>query len=562
MKYKPGSSVYGKLRTPMTLVAFAVAAGWVVPAKAHTFNTSPDWDVELDTNLAYSLGVRAQSRNPLIANAPTQQNNEYKFPEAGDVTTNRLDVASELSIVYQRDYGVDISVAAWKDFAYNGGVATKPGLFAPGVPYSALTSEPSGHYASFTEYWYNEGVELNNAYAFGNFDVAGAPVTVKVGRFTEYWGNALFNGFQAISYGQSPINLLDAVDAPGKEVKDLFMPRGQVSIHAQVTPDVSLGFQYAFEYRPDVFPEGGTLLGVADPFFVGPQSVAGEFPRGKDSNPANVDGNFGIEAIWSPDFLNGQLGAYFRQFDDVVPYSVFELNAQGQARLAYARHIHLYGLSLDKNIGVVSAGFEANIRQNTALAQPAGGNPALDPSGNDGPRGNLLNVVANGIYVLPTTPLWQTGNLIGEIAYTRLLGVTHLRALYNGTGYACNNGEKNGCATLNEVNANILFDPSWLQALPGVDVDLPISSNFGIWGNGQTLGNSGIGNQEASVTYSAGIHALVQQKYNVTLKYVGYYAPPGTIVQTPSGLSYYSGGSGEFMWNDKAQVLLTVSTAF
>jgi hypothetical protein len=539
----------------------AGAVGFAPSAKAHTFNTSPDWDVELDTNIAYSLGMRAQGQNPMIANNPFQQGNEFKFPHAGDIVTNRVDIGSELIATYQNDYGIDVSVDGWKDFAYNGGVPGNPSMGG------LLRSNPDGHYSSYTFDNYNLGGELENAFIFGNFTPDNIPVSVKIGRFTEYWGNALFSGFQAISYGQNPIDIIKAVDAPGTEVKDLFLPRGQVSVHVQALPDLSLGFQYDFEYRANQFPEGGTLLGVTDFIFEGADTnpALGGVPHISDHIAPDNDGNFGLEAQYSPDWLNGTAGLYFRQFDDPSAYAVFNMSynpatgAPTGSLLSYARHVRLYGASFEKDIGTVATNIEASVRTNTGLyGNPAGGGP----TGTDGPRGETLNVVANGIQVLTPTPLWQTGNLVGEIAWTRLLGVTHDKADYQGPSSGCNS-EASGCATRDEVNINVLFDPSWLQVYPGVDIDAPMSIAAGIHGNGQTLAITGVGDNAASYSWSAGIHALIKQKYNVTLSYAGDSASHNGIGINPiNKKSYWDSGSAEYMWNDKGRITLVLSTAF
>lgn len=556
---------YQGCHAPLVVLAIAAAAGFSHAARAYTFNTNPDWDIELDTNLSYTIGTRVQPMNKDIANNPVQQNNEYKFPHSGSIISNRVDAASELSATYQNDYGFDVSVDGWKDFAYNGGVAHGP------YPESLASSSPSGHYGSYTLNNYNVGGELVNAFAFANMQFGNVPVSLKIGRFTEYWGNALFSGFQAISYGQSPIDIIQAVDAPGTEVKDLFMPRTQVSLHIQATPVFTLGLQYQFEFRPNRFPEGGTYLGVADPFFIGPQTLEGAYARGHDYRPPNNDGNFGIEALYSPAVLNGTVGLYFRQFDDPSAYSPAEFNFTNMTyHLAYARHVRLYGISLDKNIGTVATDFEASVRTNTGLnSVPLAPDPALDPLGRSGARGDTLNVVANGIQALTPTPFWQTGQIVGEIAWTHLLAVTHDRALYNAIGYACapggysaGQGMVNGCSTRNEVNINLLFDPQWLQVFPGIDLDAPIDVNAGIHGNGQTLALSGTGDQAGSVAYSIGIHALIRQLYNIKLSYSGWKSPTAGKVLSPFGQYMYSGGSGEYMWNDKANIELVFSTAF
>ena len=570
MKRLCGHGVPAKRQIPMATVVAVVSASWLGHANAETIVNTGDWRVEVDTGLSYALGFRANNIDPEIGANPVQQNDEYKFAHAGNIITNRLDISSEFSAVYQKNFGVDVSYSAWKDFAYGDTVKTHPGDFAPGVPYAALSSSPDGHYGQYTNRFYNLGGELGNAFVFANVSPFDIPLQIKVGRFTEYWGNALFSGFQAISYGQGPLDIIKAVDSPGTEVKNLFLPRGQLSIHAQVTPEVTLGFQYAFEYRYDRFPEGGTFLGVADPFFIGPTSLEGAFTRSADHTPPNVDGNFGAEVLWAPDFLNGTLGFYARQFDDVAAYAPFAVTGKtfSDYHLSYARHVHLYGISLDRNLGVLSTGIEASIRQNTGLNSVAGGDPAVDSSGNDGARGNTFNLVANAIYLLTPTRLWQTGSLVGEIAWTRELAVTHFKQDYNALGFACSSGLaagqglNDGCASKDEVNLNIAFDPQWLQVFPGVDIDAPFNVQVGLHGNGQTLALAGTGDEEGSVAYSAAIHALYKQKYNVKIQYTGYNSPTGHSAFNGFGQKYYSSGAGEYMWNDKQSVTIIFSTVF
>lgn len=560
--------------TSLAALTTASLASWSPAALATQFNTSADWDIELDNTISYSLGFRAEPRNSLISNNPIQQNNEYKFANLGNVTSDRFEYAPELSVAYQKDTGLDVSFDMWKDFAYNGGVKTNPAEYAPGVSYSSLSSSPSGNLGSYTNHLYNLGGELENAFVFKNVTVWNMPLALKVGRFTEYWGNALFSGGQSISYGQSPVDYIKAVDSPGTEVKDLFMPRGQASAHLQVTPALTLGFQYQFEYRYDRNPEGGTFLGIADPFFIGATTIEGGLHRGSDAgySPPNVDGNLGAEILYSPTTFNGTIGAYYRQFDDVDPYSAFATNVEGPDptyHLAYARHIHLYGLSLDNNTGPLSTSFEVSIRQNTGLATVAGSDPIADPLGKDGARGTTLNALANAIYGLTPNRLWQTGSIAAELAFTHVLAVTHDAARYQAIGYACSahglsagDGTSDGCSTSNELNLNFVFDPQWLQVFPQVDLDAPVSVGVGLIGSGQTFAIAATGDVAGSIAYSVGVHALISQKYSVKLDYSGFQSPTGKIANTPSGLAYYSTGAGTYMWNDKGQVQLVLSTSF
>ena len=36
-----------------------------------------------------------------------------------------------------------------------------------------------------------------------------------------------------------------------------------------------------------------------------------------------------------------------------------------------------------------------------------------------------------------------------------------------------------------------LFDPTWLQVFPGVDIDMPLFVEYGVYGNTASLGNFG-----------------------------------------------------------------------
>jgi hypothetical protein len=93
----------------------------------------------------------------------------------------------------------------------------------------------------------------------------------------------------------------------------------------------------------------------------------------------------------------------------------------------YAQNVKLIGASLARSIGPVSFGAEVSLRQDAHLnskttyapgdfTSAANRTPQLDT----GARGDTLHVVANGIYLLPKTPVWDSGSLIVELAYSRL----------------------------------------------------------------------------------------------------------------------------------------------
>jgi hypothetical protein len=543
-----------------------VLAGGLRPAAAVELPLDPDWTINWDNTIKYNLGVRAQGINPGIGNNPVFAESDYKFPKAGDVVTNRISDLSEFDAVYQNKYGFRISASIFKDFAYGNGVNTNPGDFAPGVPYSSLFSYQDNRFTSYTKRYYQQGVQLLDAFAFGRFDIGGKSTTIKLGQLTQYWGNALFFGSQGISYSQNASDGIKGSSQPGSLAKEIALPRLQALISTQITEKFSVEAQYFLHSAANLNPEGGTYLGTAGFLFSGPQFIGGSIPRGPDLSPSNTNPNFGFKASWSPDWLRGTVNGYYRRFDEVQPWApLFGVDPETGAKnyhLAYATDVHLYGLSLEKQIGDYSTGFEISYREHTALKSAAGPLPG-NLAGTEGARGNTINLIANVIAGLTPTPLYQTGSVTAELAATHLTSVTSNGALYNGTGsLGCPTGNKwDGCSTKNSVAIAVQFDPTWLQVFPGVDIDMPLFVEYGIYGNGASLGASP---GQGGLIYTAGIHALVKNKYNVTLQYNGYHAHTngGNTPVNGGAASYYTSGNGIFFYNDRGWVSLTLQMAF
>ncbi|MDB5986196.1 MAG: hypothetical protein JWR16_1249 [Nevskia sp.] len=573
-----------RLRMAGAAVITAVGVGLLCgPEKsiAFQFDTGPDWTVHWDNTVQYNLGMRVKSIDDGIGNNPAYAENEYKFSSAGDIVTNRLSLMSEFDTVYNGGFGTAgfrVSGSGFRDFAYDDKVKTHPGDVAPQTPYSAVGSYKDGHYTGYTKKYYVAGGQLLDAFVFGNFSIAGHAASFKLGRFTQYWGNALFFGDAGINYSQNASDNIKGAAAPGTQAKELAIPRTQALMSTQITPDLSIEAQYFLEFQGNRLPEGGTYLGVTGFLFDGPDTLFGAVPHGPTFKPNEVNSNFGVKMAWAPAWLRGSAGVYYRHLDEVQPWAplfgVDPATGTSNYHLAYAKNVDMFGLSLDKQLGDFSTGFEISYRRNTALNSATGPLPS-DLAGTEGARGDTLNVVANILSGLTPTPLWQTGSVLGEIVYTHKIDVTENKALYNGTSNAsgCPTHDRwDGCSTNDAISVAGLFDPTWLQVISGVDLDMPIFAMFGVYGNTASLGapvNQGV------LNYTGGFHALVRARYNVTLQYNGYSARTnggltnfatanGTPVPvgTPGFPSYYASGNGTYFYNDKDWLSLTVQFAF
>jgi hypothetical protein len=83
--------------------------------------------VRWDNTVRYNLAVRTEGKDPKIANAPNTDESDNKF-DRGDVVNNRIDLLSELDLVYKSRMGLRVSGAAWYDHGYRDeAVKTAPG---------------------------------------------------------------------------------------------------------------------------------------------------------------------------------------------------------------------------------------------------------------------------------------------------------------------------------------------------------------------------------------------------------------------------------------------------
>lgn len=522
-------------------IALAASAAPVYAVSLDMGNT--DWDVRWDNTLRYNAGWRAEGTNKAFANSSAYDETERKFGK-GDMVLNRVDILSEFDAVYQGRHGARLSVAGWYDQAYNDDKVEHSSAY----PSSYSNDRYSGFTRRFTE---GPSGEILDAFVFSGFDVGDTSVDVRLGKHTVYWGESLFNAAQSIAYSQSPLDGLKAASSPGITAKETFLPVQQISMQVQPTPDLTLAAQYYLQWAPNRLPQGGTYFGATDSLWEGPERLflgygAGGVPifANKDGNDKPTQGpgnNYGLSARWSPDWLKGTAGIYFRQFDETQPWApVLVVNADGTRNyhLAYARDTRLLGFSLNKELGGFSVGSELSFRKNTALVSSTSFAAAGDTTGHEGARGNTMHFLLNGVYLLPQTPLWVGGTFQAELAYAHLLSVTENKELFKGEGYAgCPTGQnrKEGCATDDVVSAQLGFRPEWSQVLPwGGNLAAPMSLAYGIYGNGATLASG----NEGSVVWSMGLEANFRQKYIVTLKYNDSHAAYNTsnnIVTTTNG---------------------------
>lgn len=415
-----------------SLLATAILAASMPTAYAVEISTgSEDWAVRFDNTVKYNYGVRAESADKRMLATPNNNDGDYNFRKAGTNITNRVDLLTELDVVYQGSMGFRVSAASWYDKAYdntgsnsnpfvngNGAVSGMVGQHPQVGPFASRDGVGNGspHLSRYAKRYYSgPSGEILDAFLFYSTEVGEESLfSAKAGQHNVFWGETILNPVHSLSYGQSGLDLAKLAASPGTEAKELFVPRNQLSTSFTLNSEWTFGAQYFLDWDAARLPEAGTYYGTSDllgegaqsfllghtatpPGFLG-QDALTNVRRGDDVTPDDR-GDWGIMAKWAPEWLDGTLGFYYRNTSDILPQAVLDarslslaqgscvvapggvLNrpATGVCRLvdslagtsynfAYGDDIDIYGLSLSKEFAGVSVGSDLNIRNNMPLA--------------------------------------------------------------------------------------------------------------------------------------------------------------------------------------------------
>jgi hypothetical protein len=375
----------------------------------------------------------------------------------------------------------------------------------------------------------------------------------------------------------------------------------------QPTNDLSVAGQWFWDWKSVRYPESGSYLGFQDALLHGSDSlifganplaaIPGSPPFGRFWHQADADPkkntDWGISARWSPDWLDGTLGFYYRRTADTQPQlvvkpgvaalsagfsaavcsaiggtpfppaptpalcilpggntNVADLTQKGRIgnyNLAFGSDIKIYGVSLSKNLGGISFGSEISYRENmplisdpvtalpTPLVNPAVGQvstSSLPANDTPGAKGNTWHGLVNALGVLPKTAFFDTMSYAAELTWMMVDKVTQNEAVYKGRpGYPAFDS-----ASKTYFGLAVNMTPTWFQVVPGVDLLAPITWSQGIKGNSAVAA----GGSENLGSWSVGLAVDIYNRYRIDLKYIGFfgdYSTNAANVATPIAVS-------------------------
>lgn len=517
-------------------ITLAITALLSASAQAAVIDTgNPDVSIRWDNTVRGTLGMRLQGSSAVINDAfgaPFDQSNSL-FPNRGDFITKRFDLVSEFDVNYQRRFGLRVSAAGWFDDAYG--------------KYAAATPNPTAYLNNeFTpvvrRYYHGPSGEFLDAYVFAHFEPGDASVDVRLGKQAVIWGEGLFGSTNSIAYSMVPNDGRKGAANPGASAKETALPIEMLSVVSQVNERVSLAGFYTFKWRPNRIPEGGTFFAGADTVLEGPNV-------GRERAVDGKGGDIGVSLRWRPEWLDqGTLGFYARRFDEKGSWAAQLNPATNLRRAVYARDVELYGVSFTNVIGGFSVGSDISYRRNMPLNST--GALGVDSYG---ALGNTWHAVVNGVAAFGKTGLWSSSSFAGELGMTHLDKVTHHAELYKGNGNAACAVEPllSGCSNKTFWSVGASFTPTWIQALPGVDVSLPLFASWNFKGNAPTNG----GGSEGFKVLRMGVSMNAYAAHTLDLSFTRYWSKTDVL---PNGRRVVLGAP----YNDKGNVTLTYQTTF
>ena len=223
----------------MCLVAGTLIAGLGATASA----SAAEWKVgNIDFNMKSTLsaGTGMRVSNPKASNISVFNGGTDTTPAAenfddgnlnfrrGDIFTASVRMLHEIDASWE-NYGAFVSVGYFYDFINSSESSTRR------TDLSDATRSLAGR-----------RIDLYDAYIYGDFDVGGSPLTVRLGNQVINWGEALFR-----PGGVSQTNAVDVgkLVTPGTNIREAYLPSPMIYANLGLTSGLSVEAYYQFMWR-------------------------------------------------------------------------------------------------------------------------------------------------------------------------------------------------------------------------------------------------------------------------------------------------------------------------
>jgi hypothetical protein len=525
------------------MAALAGSAGGIGSA-AEIQTSNPDWSLRFDNTVKASTLYRLHDADPVLADSTrlvVPGVAASAFPQAlnfnaGDdnfrnkgFVSKRVDLLSEFDAVFRRNLGLRISGAAWYDQAYDGdsdATDTANGQ----VPYNAFagsTRRLAGHKA-----------ELLDAFVFGGWEISeGHKLTVRLGQHALVYGETLFFGDNGIARAQGPIDVMKLQSSPNAQFKEIIRPVPQVSGQFQLSQDLTLGAYYQFRWQADRVAPAGSYFSTTNDIWGGstlPEIINGSvLLPGAERRPSD-SGQFGAQLKWRLDETD--LGFYAARYHDKSGVFYSQLNvtsaAPGSWYYVFPDAVTTAGFSVSRSLGNTNLSLEASLRHNMPLVSAN----IIYPNLQQAPAyatGRTAHVNLSWLSNLGPYFLARESTLVGELAWNRVL-----------SRHDADN-TLDGLRTRDATALQLVYTPSYRQALAGLDLNVPLGLRYIVSGNSSVTG-LGWGPKHSG-TATVGLEGVYEGVWQASLSFNKYLGKAEPFVNyqplLTGGSAVYSSGN-------------------
>ncbi len=216
--------------------------------------------MDMDVTLKYSAAIRVEDQDiDLLADVNADDGN--RSFDRGDFINNRFSALMDIDI--NRDnIGFFLRPRAFYDFAYDGKNANdSPATNNNGPLYGGPLTR-TDEFTDRTRGTHRDTAEILDAYAYGTFDLGERDLVLRAGKQVVSWGESVFitNG---ISSAQNHVDATQA-NTPGMELKELFLPSGQIYSQLDLWPGFTLAGFYQWQWEKTVLDEAGAYFSTSD----------------------------------------------------------------------------------------------------------------------------------------------------------------------------------------------------------------------------------------------------------------------------------------------------------
>jgi uncharacterized protein DUF1302 len=353
-----------RLISMVSLVAAALISFCIPQAHAMQFDLGPDGKLSWETTLSYAASMRLEKAKASYLADINGDDGNRAF-EQYDLVFNRVTLGSEADLTF-RNVGLFVRGRAFYDQAYNRDSAND----SPETNNNFVAGRISSHqkFSDLVQEYCGKNAELLDHFIYGDFELFGNNLNFRVGDQVVNWGEAMFLT-QAMMYRQAHLDF-SKFRLPGKALKDLFLPSGQVYVQYDLGMNSAVKAYYQYEWKKHIFDPPGSFFWKVDywddpndsGYLVAPGTIAfGQQSDVRDDSP----GDFGVAFTHTLEKLNAlELGFYYLNYTSRLPKIIFD--AAGFHN-EYQTDIPLYAFTVTTVLGNTNYSLEVNYIEDLEL---------------------------------------------------------------------------------------------------------------------------------------------------------------------------------------------------